>query len=165
MMRPQSARLHAGQSETDQVERGRQIDRERFVPFLRRKIFDRRKMPHHGVVHENIDAADALLQVRHHGLDGGALRQVGGDADRLDAILRAKAIPRRRRLGQIVQDNIGARAGKAFGHGEAEACRCPGHERPFVLQHRLMRPGYFLSSSANTSLALRKASTPAGTPQ
>ena len=26
-------------------------------------------------------------------------------------------------------------------------------------------PGYFLSSSANTSLALRKASTPAGTPQ
>ena len=165
MMRPHFALLHAGQSETDQVERGRQIDGERFVPFFRREVFDRRKMPHHRIVHEDIDRTDAAEQVGHHGLDGGALRQVGCDADYLDAELRAQTISRLRRFDQIVQDNVGSRAGQAFGHGQAQARRCPGHESPFALQHRLMISGYFLSSSANTSLALRKASTPAGTPQ
>jgi hypothetical protein len=76
-------------------------------------------MPHHRIIHQDIDRADAVEQVVHHRFYGGALRQIGRDADRIDAKLRAKAILGLRRLDQIVQDNVGSRAGKTFGHGEA----------------------------------------------
>ena len=46
-----------------------------------------------------------------------------------------RAIPRLLRLDQIVQDNIGSRAGKAFRHGQTKARRRAGHESPFALQH------------------------------
>src|SRR6185503_6610946 len=118
-------------------------------------------MPHYRIVHEDIDAADAPEQVRHRGLDGGALREIGGDADDLDAEFRAKLVSRRGRFYQIVQDNVGARTGQAFRHGQPKAGRCAGDECPLALQHRIALPDYFFwSSSANTSLALRKASTP-----
>src|SRR5213076_2352970 len=95
-------------------------------------------MSHHRVVHQDVDCAEAAEQVGHHGFNGGALRQIGSDADGIDAELCAKTIPGFGRFDQIMQDNICSRAGKAFGHGQAQARRCPGHECPFALQHRLL---------------------------
>ena len=80
-------------------------------------------MPHHRIVHQNIDGAGAAEQIGHHGFYGSALRQVGCDAYHADAKLRAKTIPRLRRFDQIVQDNVGSRAGKADRVAVAEALR------------------------------------------
>ena len=123
------------------MKRRRQIDRQRFVPVFGRKRFDRRKVPDHRVVDQDIDRLKAAEQFSHHG-SMSALRQVRRNAYHLDRKARPKTIPCFCRLDQIVQDNVGSRAGKAFGHGQAQACRCPGHESPFALQHRL-RPRLF----------------------
>ena len=70
------------------MERRRQIDGQRFLPMLRCKRFDRRKMPDHRVVDQDIHRTDAAEQIGHHGFDGGLERQIGGDA--LDVDVKAR---------------------------------------------------------------------------
>ncbi len=82
------------------MKRRRQIDGQRFFPSFRRKRLDRRKMPDHRVIHQDIDRPNVAEQVSHHGFDGRALRQVGRNAHGIDPEAGAKAIPRLSRLDQ-----------------------------------------------------------------
>jgi hypothetical protein len=143
------------------MKRRRQVDRERFVPPFRRELLDRRKVPDHRVIHEDVDRP-ALQEICDHGLDGLSLRQVSGNARDLDAEAGAELVRRRYRFCQVMKDDIGTRAGKAFRHGQSQPCRRPGHECPLSLQHLGPVSGYFFRS-ARTSRALRKASTRTGT--
>jgi hypothetical protein len=108
------------------------------------KFFDWPEMPDRRVIHQDIDRLKAAEQVSHHGFNGSALRQVGGNAYRIDAKAGPEMIPCLFRLDQIMQDSIGSCAGKAFRHGQSKACRRSGHESPFALQHRMELPRLFL---------------------
>ena len=51
------------------MERRREVDRQRLVPFLGRKLLDRREMPDHGIVDKDIDRTETAEQFGHHGFD------------------------------------------------------------------------------------------------
>ncbi len=73
-----AALLHAGHGGANAMKRRRQIDRDDRVPFLDRKLLDRRDELDAGIVDENVDRAEGLLAERDHFGDLGGLGHVGG---------------------------------------------------------------------------------------
>ncbi len=69
------------------------------VPFLDRKLFDRRDVLDAGVVDQDIDAAELLLRERDHLGNLGGLRDIGVAVDNADIVLprqvRAELLDRR----------------------------------------------------------------------
>ena len=57
MMRPQLRAFMCGKAARMAWKRGREVDRDHRVPFLERKLLDRRHVLDAGVVHEDVDAA------------------------------------------------------------------------------------------------------------
>jgi hypothetical protein len=78
-------RLHARYGGADRMEGGGKIDRNDRVPFLDRKVLDRRDELYAGVVDENIDRTELALSVSDHGRNFRGLAHVGAVIKRLDA--------------------------------------------------------------------------------
>ena len=86
-----------------------------------------------GVVHQHIDAAELILNLRHHGIDHLAVGHVHQAADGLCAqrlALRNSGI--HARLPQVADNHDGAFGGKFKGGGKAYALRCAGDDADFV---------------------------------
>ena len=88
MMRPKPRLFMAGNARRIRWNGADRLTANASFPSLRRKCFDRRKMPDHRVVDQDIDGTDAAEQVGHHGFDGMAQRQVGSDACDIDVKAR-----------------------------------------------------------------------------
>ena len=69
--------LHQRHGGADAVKCRRQIDRDDRIPFLDRKILDRRDELDAGIVDENIDRAERAFTERDHRRDLGGLGHVG----------------------------------------------------------------------------------------
>ena len=67
MMRPHPRAFMPGMRGADGVKRRRQVDGDDLVPFLDRKILDRRDELDACVVHQNIDRAEGFLGEPDHG--------------------------------------------------------------------------------------------------
>ena len=104
-------------------------------------------MPDHRIVHQYVDRADAAEQVGHDSFYGGALRQVGCDADHLDAKLRAKTISRLGRFDQLVQPET-VRQATPLILGALAGCLC---ERSGVINIAI--EGQFLMAAFFASVA------------
>ena len=72
------ALLHAGHRGADGVERRREVDRDDRVPFLDREILDIGDMLDAGIVHQDVDRAEALFRrLDHAAISAGLLMSAG----------------------------------------------------------------------------------------
>ncbi len=78
-----AAAAHARKQETDEIERGRQVDRERAVPCLGRKRRDGREVAHHRVVDEDVGHPALRLHLFDQAGNAFVGRQVGMNVLRL----------------------------------------------------------------------------------
>src|SRR6185437_2019685 len=113
----------------------RQIHRERFVPLVGRKAFNRRLMPDDGVVDEDVDRSG----IANHLLDVRRLAQVGADDAAVD---------------DAVVDDDAAGLGELPRNGLTEAlCRSCDERDPAGQRTHLTR---LFSPSASASSVMRR---------
>ena len=76
-MRPKPRAPHHREHEAREMERRRQVHGERLLPFGRRQLLDRREVPHHRIVHQDVDAAEARGRGGDEPFDLRQVRDVG----------------------------------------------------------------------------------------
>ena len=111
------------------------VDRHALAPALQRHLRQRLDDADAGIVHEHVEAAEAVDDCRDRGLPIGFLGDVEGDEHRLRAACRELG---RERLAALLVD-IGERDRRAFrreraGAGLADALRSTGDERDAASQ-------------------------------
>src|SRR6185436_8974279 len=147
-------RLHHRHGEANQMEGGRQVDRQPLVPLAGAEGLDRRGMPDDGVVHQDVHRAEGAPRRLHDAVDVGGSRKVAGRVDGPHAVGRLEAGGDRRRLvrrRQAAQHHVAARGGEAVRRRQAEALCRPGDEGApplershscVMVRHMTVKPGW-----------------------
>ena len=130
-----AARAHRAHDVLGAEEDAIDVDRHALAPALERHLRQRLDDADAGIVHQHVEAAEAVDDGRDRGLPIGFLGDVEGDEHRLRAALRQLG---RERLASRRVD-IGQRDRRAFrreraGAGLADALRGTGDERDAALQ-------------------------------
>ena len=110
-----------------------QVDVNHLVKLRQRHFLQPGVLGDAGVVHQHIDAAELILNLRHHGIDHLAVGHVHQAAYGLCAqrlALRNGGV--HARLPQVADNHDGAFGGKFEGGGQAYALRCAGDDADFV---------------------------------
>jgi hypothetical protein len=123
------ARAHMGQSQPDGMKRGRDVDRQRSIPVLDRKINDRRKMADDRIVHQNVDRAEAFKTRFNEVFDAAKFADIRLTIPNADAgaflQLGPPALDRRWRF-EAVQHDAASSHRQPFGDRKAQAASGSG---------------------------------------
>ena len=117
---------HAGQQRPHGVDVGHHVDPPLLVPHRGRHRQDVAAGPHAGVVEADVDRAQPVLDLLHHGVDGGLIGDVAADADGPSPALAGHVV------GTILVDvddrHPGAGRRERSGRGRSDAAGSPGDD-------------------------------------
>lgn len=132
------ALLHRGQRDARGVERRREVQREHRIPAVDRETLDRSDVLDPGVVHQDVDAAVAQIDVREHRLDLVGFREVGAFVVDIDARfggeLRAQPFDLGR-VSETVEHDARALCGERPGDAQSDAAGGAGDECELAFEH------------------------------
>jgi hypothetical protein len=152
-------------------EGARQIGVEHLVPFVERVVLRRLADVDAGVVHQDVEPAEALGGLADHGAAGGLPAYIGEQRDRFASDFLQLAKRRRILVGVAPGDGHGRPgARQAERHAEADAAVAAGNERRLAAQIEHERIIHYLTKASIVAddgcrcRSMRSANSTASTP-